>query len=162
MPIRKQAIETLERFPHRLAEQIEGLSAEQLTTVAVPGEWTIAQNVHHLVDSHMNSYIRMKLIYTEDHPTLKPYDQNIWAELADANDANVDDSLMMLRGLHRRWVRFLRNLDEDDWSRTAQHPEIGDITLHEMVVGYANHCEAHTAQIQAVLDAMLLAEPEAI
>lgn len=154
MPDRAALIQKIRILPEQLTELVKGLSDEQLTTHYVRHEWTIAQNVHHLVDSHMNSYIRFKLMVTEDHPTLKTYDQEIWAELADAATPNIDVSLTILRGLHTRWCIFLESLKEADWSRTANHPETGTVTVDAMLVTYADHGEAHLSQIQAVLDAM--------
>ncbi len=154
MPDRAALIQKIRILPEQLTELVVGLSDEQLTTHYVPHEWTIAQNVHHLVDSHMNSYIRFKLMVTEDHPTLKTYQQEVWAELADAAAPNIDVSLTLLRGLHTRWCIFLESLKATDWSRSANHPEAGTVTIEDMLITYADHGEAHLSQIQTVLDAM--------
>ena len=140
-------------FPERLEQAIEGLSAEELTTRYVPREWTVAQNVHHLVDSHINSYVRMKLIVTEDHPPLKPYDQDVWASMPDASGSNVGVSVMILKGLHTRWADFLSALDEADWGRSGFHPERGDVTIGQLVRIYAEHGDGHIDQIQRTLAA---------
>ena len=126
---RNELIDKIRRLPQQIADLVTGLSDEQLTTQYLVDEWTVAQNVHHLVDSHMNSYIRCKLIATEEHPTLKPYDQDAWAQFADASAADVSGSLFMLAQLHRRWVSFWETLSADEWGRTGHHPESGTVTL---------------------------------
>ena len=83
------------------------------------------QNVHHLADSHMNSYIRCKLMATEDHPTLKPYDQDLWAAFPDAQKADISGSMAILKSLHERWVEFFESLPVEAWSRTGFHPSVG-------------------------------------
>src|SRR5581483_12505877 len=99
---RGKLIDTIRVLPERLAARVRGLSDEQLTTHFLAHEWTVAQNVHHLGDSHMNSFIRLKLILTEDHPTLRPYDQDEWAKTPEANSPDIEISLRLLAGLHAR------------------------------------------------------------
>lgn len=150
---RSERIAVIRDYVPRLRALVAHLNAEQLTTQYNPPEWTIAQNIHHLVDSHTNSYIRFKLVLTEDHPTLRPYDQVAFAQLPDGSDAHMDDSLMILEGLHRRWARMLDHIE--DWSRTGYHPTADKVlSLDDLLTMYANHCEAHIQQIQAVLDKM--------
>lgn len=146
-------LDKIRHLPQQIADLVAGLSEEQLTTPYLASEWTVAQNVHHLVDSHMNSYIRCKLIATEDHPTLKPYDQDAWAQFADARAADVSGSLMMLAQLHRRWVSFWETLPDDAWIRTGHHPESGTVTLAAQLAIYAAHGEAHIEQITRTLAA---------
>jgi hypothetical protein len=153
MTNRADLIDSIRALPDQLEKKVEGLNAGQLTTPYNTGEWTVAQNVHHLADSHMNSFVRFKLILTEDRPTLKPYDQETWARQPDANHADISQSLTLLRGLHQRWCALLDNLSEADWSRAGRHPEVGQITIDDLLVSYADHGEAHLRQIQAVLDA---------
>ena len=153
MTNRADLIDSIRALPDQLEKKVEGLNAGQLTTPYNTGEWTVAQNVHHLADSHMNSFVRFKLILTEDRPTLKPYDQETWARQPDANHADISQSLTLLRGLHQRWCALLDNLSEEDWSRGGRHPEVGQITIDDLLVTYADHGEAHLRQIQAVLDA---------
>lgn len=148
------ALRTLREFPDTLKELIEGLTPQELTTPYNAPEWTIAQNVHHLADSHMNSFIRLKLILTEDNPLLKPYRQEAWATLADANHADVEVSLSLLRGLHARWVQIFESLTDEQWARTGIHPEAGTMTPASLAETYADHCRAHLKQIQDVLDKM--------
>ena len=104
--------------PGKLQEAVRGLTAEQLDVPYRPGGWTIRQQVHHLPDSHMNAYIRFKLTITEQQPTIKPYDQSLWAELSDAKSAPIEDSLVLLEALHKRWVLLLRSLSPDAFAKT--------------------------------------------
>jgi exoribonuclease II len=150
---REDKIAIIRDFVPRLREQIARLSPEQLTTQYNAPEWTIAQNVHHLVDSHASSYIRFKRILTEERATLLPYDQDAFAELPDAKDANVEDSLLILQGLHARWARMLDNIS--DWSKSGYHAGAErDVSLDDNLNIYSNHCNAHIKQIQEVLDKM--------
>ena len=124
-PERQAQIDKVRALPTLVARLTDGLSATQLTTHYLPDEWTVAQNVHHLVDSHLNSYVRCKLIATEERPTFRPYDQDRWAALPDAAQADIADSLALLRHLHARWVVFWESLSEADWGRTGFHPDSG-------------------------------------
>src|SRR5262245_59460088 len=130
---RRELIEKIRELPARLRERVSGLTDRQLTTHFQAGEWTVAQNVHHLADSHMNSFIRIRLILTEERPTLKPYDQDLWAELADSGTTALEESLSILEGLHHRWVRLFESLGEEEWRRAGLHPEIGAVTLDNKV-----------------------------
>src|SRR6185369_5910715 len=100
---RREMIEKIRNLPTQLRELVSGLTDAQLTTHFLVHEWTVAQNVHHVADSHMNSFIRLRLILTEERPPLKPYDQDRWAELADSGTTALEESLSILEGLHRRW-----------------------------------------------------------
>ena len=151
MADRAGLIGKIRALPGEVERLVAGVTPEQLTTAYLPGEWTVAQNVHHLVDSHLNSYIRCKLIATEEQPLLKPYDQDRWAVLADASQADIADSLAMLRHLHVRWVVFWESLDEDEWSRTGFHPETGAVSLTTQLRLYAEHGEGHLEQITRTL-----------
>ena len=135
-------------LPDQLEALVNGLSEAQLYTHFLANEWTVAQNVHHLADSHMNAFIRMKLTATEEHPTLKPYDQDVWAVTADY-DGSISDSLLIIRGLHARWVRLLESIT--DWGRSAFHPENGEMTLATMLRYYAAHGAGHLDQITRTL-----------
>ncbi len=150
---RQAVIEKVRALPSQVAQLTEGLTATQLTTHYLPDEWTVAQNVHHLVDSHLNSYVRCKLISTEEQPTFKPYDQDRWATLPDASQADITDSLALLRHLHVRWVVFWESLDEADWARTGFHPDSGIVTLADQLQLYADHGEGHLDQITRTLAA---------
>ena len=148
-PERARLIECIERLPSELAGLVAPLTVEQLTTPYLEGEWTTAQNVHHLADSH--SFIRCKLILTEDNPSLKPYDQDIWAAAMDGRGADISASLNLLHGLHARWVVFWRSLPREAWSRPGYHPEIGPVTLEMQLEIYAGHGLGHLEQIRRTL-----------
>lgn len=146
---RHQAIAAIGAAPAKLRAAIAGLSDGQLDTAYRDGGWTIRQVVHHLPDSHMNAYVRMKLTVTEDVPTICTYDQERWAELPDSTGP-IDPSLQILEGLHRRWSVFLGTLTDDAWHRRLVHPEMGTITLESLLALYAWHGVHHTAQITAL------------
>jgi len=150
---RRQCIDKIRRLPQQLAEVTTPLSAQQLTTPFLDGEWSVAQNVHHLADSHMNSYIRLKLILTEEKPTIRPYDQDLWALTPEANSPDINGSLTLLRGLHQRWADLFAALNEEQWQRTALHPESGLISPTSLLLTYADHGEAHLDQIRRTLAA---------
>ena len=146
-PERKQKIARIKALPKDLAAAVKGLSPEQLRTPYREGGWTVAQVVHHLVDSHANAYIRMKLIATEEHPPLKPYSQDDWAALPDGQSTTIAPSLALLKGLHRRWTDFLKKLPRKSWSRSGEHAQRGSVTLDNLLDMYAEHGERHLKQI---------------
>jgi DinB superfamily len=150
---RAEQIEKIRRLPSQVAELVQDLTPAQLTTHYLPKEWTVAQNVHHLVDSHMNSYIRCKLIATEEQPPLKPYDQDQWANFADANSADLTASLALLKNLHARWVIFWETLPENAWVRIGIHAAVGPMSLEQIVQVYAEHGEEHLEQMTRTLAA---------
>ena len=147
------ALEKIRQLPTHIEALVRGLTPEQLTTHFLPNEWTVAQNVHHLFDSHTNSYVRCKLILTEDNPPLKPYLQDAWAAMPDASAADIANSLVLLNALHVRWVQFWESLPESAWSRTGLHPDYGSMTLDRILNSYAAHGEAHIDQITRTLAA---------
>lgn len=141
-------------LPQQLEKLVRPLSPQQLTARPLAGEWSVAQNVHHLADSHMNSFVRVKLMLTEENPRFKPYNQDAWAELPDASGADIGDSLELLRGLHTRWVRLYADLPEAAWLRTGTNPESGrTYTMEDILRTYAGHGEAHMDQIGRTLAA---------
>jgi hypothetical protein len=145
-------IKVIAVFPEKLASLTNPLRNDQLQWLYRPGGWNIQQVVHHCADSHMNSYIRFKLAMTEKSPTIKPYLEHLWAEMPDTLDANIQDSLMILEGLHRRWVILLKNLREDDLRREFIHPEHGKrFTLGENIALYAWHCNHHLAHVEQAI-----------
>jgi hypothetical protein len=150
---RRDCIERIRRFPSELEAALQGLSDEQLTTRYDPKEWSVAQNVHHLVDSHMNAYIRTRLLLTEEHPTVRPYDQDAWSELADAKTPNLEPSLIILRGMHQRWTELLDSLSESDFQRQGIHPDLGDYTIDDVLRIYSAHGSGHIDQFQRQLAA---------
>jgi uncharacterized damage-inducible protein DinB len=147
---RRAFIAALAETPARLRDAVAGLSAEQLDTPYRPGGWTVRQVVHHLPDSHMNSYMRSKLALTEQEPTIKTYEEALWAELADAKTAPVEPSLALLENLHTRWVLLLRSLTPAEVARKFRHPERGTMTLDENLALYAWHGHHHVAHITAL------------
>jgi len=146
-------IQKIGNLPDQIRELVEPLTLEELTTYYLAGEWSVAQNVHHLADSHMNSYVRCKLMMTEDRPIFRPYDQDRWAQLPDAMTADLTASLALLDSLHRRWVFFWKSLSDEDWQRTGLHPDDGPVTLAMQLQLYADHGEAHIDQIRRTLQA---------
>lgn len=144
----KQALlQEIALTPVHLRAAVKGLSETQLDTEYRPGGWTVRQVVHHLPDSHLNSYVRFKLALTEDEPTIKPYAEDRWAELADSNTTPIEVSLTLLDSLHDRWVRLLRSLTPEQWKRTFRHPEMGPMTLEKTLALYAWHGRHHVAHV---------------
>lgn len=142
-------IKIIEEFPQKLKEETQHLSETELEKQYRPDGWTIRQVVNHCADSHMNSLIRFKLALTEDTPTIKPYFENLWAELSDSKQISIESSLKILEGLHARWVNLLRSLDENDLDKEFFHPESKVKTSLKNTVGiYAWHCEHHLAHIK--------------
>jgi uncharacterized damage-inducible protein DinB len=143
----QQLIEAIAQTPTKLRAAVSGLTETQLDTPYRPGGWTVRQVVHHVPDSHLNSYVRFKLALTEDEPTIKPYAEDRWAELADTKATPIDVSLSLLESLHDRWVRLLRALTPEQWKRTFRHPELGAMTLEKTLALYAWHGRHHVAHI---------------
>ncbi len=133
--------------PGRLRAAVDGLDDDRLDTPYRPGGWTVRQVVHHIADSHLNAYVRMRLALTEPNPTVRGYDQAAWAALNDASIAPPAVSLALLEALHRRWVLLLTSLDPGDWSCPLQHSEAGPMTVDTLLQLYAWHGRHHTAHI---------------
>jgi hypothetical protein len=150
----KTLIAKLAALPTQIEALVTHLSADQLTQRPLANEWSVAQNVHHLVDSHMNSYIRCKLIATEQNPLLKPYDQDAWAMFEDASTADVSVSLSLLKGLHHRWAQFFSTQSDADWDRTGVHMASGVVTLGGLLKSYVQHGEDHIDQIKRTIAAV--------
>jgi hypothetical protein len=144
---RKAAIDEIADLPANLRKAVAGLTDAQLDTPYREGGWTIRQVVHHLADSHMNAYIRQRFTVTEDKPTVKPYDENVWANLPDAKTGPVDWSLSILDGAHARWAALLSSRKPEDFNRAFVHPEYGERILDWNVEMYAWHCRHHVAHI---------------
>jgi uncharacterized damage-inducible protein DinB len=143
-------LDDIAQTPKNLRAAVQGLSAAQFDTPYRPGGWTVRQVVHHVPDSHLNSYMRFKLALTEDEPTIKPYAEDRWAELADSKATPVEVSLTLLDSLHDRWVRLLRSLTPEEWKRTFRHPDLGAMTLEKTLALYAWHGRHHVAHITAL------------
>jgi len=147
---RNRFVDEIAGTPARLKAAVAGLSAEQLDTPYRPGGWTVRQLVHHVPESHMNSYIRYKWALTEDEPTIKAYFEDRWAELSDARTSPIEPSLALLESLHQRWITLLRGLTEEDWKRTFRHPDLGLIRLDQNAALYAWHGPHHVAHITSL------------
>jgi uncharacterized damage-inducible protein DinB len=148
---RRELIEQIAAAPVRLREAVRNLTEQQLDTPYREGGWTVRQVIHHVPDSHLNAYIRTKLALTEDVPTIKPYDEAVWAELEDSRSTPPEVSLTLLESLHARWVGLLRSLSEADFQRTFRHPEHGGIqTLDWLVAMYAWHSRHHVGHITSL------------
>jgi uncharacterized damage-inducible protein DinB len=145
--LRQQAISAIAEAPAKLRAAVKGLNDEQLNTPYREGGWTVRQVAHHVPDSHMNAYMRFRLALTEQEPTIKPYEEARWAELADAKSAPVDVSLALLDSLHDRWVRLLHSLKPEDFARTFRHPDHGVRTVDWLLFLYAWHGRHHTAHV---------------
>jgi hypothetical protein len=140
-------IDEIAQAPSNLRAAIKGLSEAQLDTPYRPEGWTVRQVAHHIPDSHLNAYVRFKLALTETEPTIKPYAEDLWANLPDTQATPVEVSLVLLESLHKRWVRLLRPLQDDDWKRTFRHPELGVVSLEKNLAIYAWHGRHHVAHI---------------
>lgn len=142
-------IKQIEVLSSKIIEAVMNLNDEQLNTPYRPGGWTVRQVVHHLSDSHANSYIRFKLALTEDKPVIRPYDEKRWAELPDYQ-LDIEESLNFLDSLHKRWVNLLTNLSDMDLEKQFVHPESGTKTLKETIGYYAWHGNHHLAHITSL------------
>jgi hypothetical protein len=149
--LREHWIGDIAAAPGALRAAVSGLTPKQLNTPYRNQGWTVRQVVHHIPDSHLNAYTRVKLALTEDEPLIKPYDQARWAELPDVRTTPVETSLTMLECLHRRWVLLLRELGPAEFGRRFRHPEHGrSIGLDEVLAMYAWHGRHHVAQITSL------------
>lgn len=151
---RREAIESLAAAPAKLRAAVAGLNDAQLDTPYRPGGWTVRQLVHHVADSHLNAYIRFHFALTEQNPTITPYDEAVWAELADARTLPVAPSLQLLEGLHERLVALLRTLPADAFARPLVHPENGPMTVDSLLNVYGWHGRHHTAHVTALRERM--------
>jgi len=145
--VRAAHIETVRLLPERLRAAVSGLNDAQLDTPYREGGWTVRQVVHHLADSHAVAYIRCKHALTEEWPTLRPYDEAAWAELADSRLLPVDVSLALITALHYRWVALLESLSDEDFQKGYNHPQRGRENLAKALAMYDWHSRHHTAHI---------------
>lgn len=144
---RARSIRAVSELPSQLRLAIAGLSSGQMKTPYREGGWTINQVVHHLADSHMNSFIRFKLALTEDAPAIKTYQEDLWAKLPDADNDAPELSLKIIDALHERWFLLLSAMNDTDFRRQLTHPEHGKIDLNYMVALYQWHGKHHVAHI---------------
>jgi hypothetical protein len=147
---RKKFIDDISQAPANLRAAVKGLSALQLDTPHRPDGWTVRQVAHHVPDSHLNAYVRFKLALTEEEPTIKPYAEDLWAQLPDTQATPVEVSLTLLESLHDRWVRLLRSLKPEDWKRTFRHPELGLVSLEKNLTLYSWHGRHHVAHVTSL------------
>src|SRR5260221_3144662 len=145
-PPRKELIATMEKAPQALREALKDLSDAQLDTKYK--NWTIRQIVHHLADSHTNSYISFKLALTEDQPVVYPYDRNKWMDLEESKTGSVEGPLAMMEGIHKQWVQLMRTLTEEQFARTYLNPRNNQLTKLSTALGiFAWHGHHHTGAI---------------
>lgn len=142
-------------LPLAIEHAILNLDAAQLETPYREGGWTVKQLVHHVADSHMNAYCRFKLGLTEDNPTIRPYEENLWAELKDTQNLPVNISITLLHAVHIRWCEILVNMTNEEYDRTIVHPEHKkQFTLWHLLGMYAWHSRHHTAHITSLREKM--------
>ena len=151
---REQFIKDIEELPAKLRAAVAGLDQAQLQTPYRPEGWTVWQTVHHVPESHMNAYIRFKLALTEDRPTIKPYEESLWAKTGDVATTPIEASMTLLDALHRRWVQLLRSLSAADFGRAFNHPELGEVSLDKNLALYSWHGKHHTTHITALRERM--------
>ncbi|HSF53599.1 MAG TPA: putative metal-dependent hydrolase [Algoriphagus sp.] len=144
----QEAIATIKSFPANIFTAVSPLSLGQLDTPYRPGGWTVRQLVHHCSDSHMNAFIRFKLALTEQNPTIKPYEEALWANLADAYTP-IEASLAIIKAIHMKWGVILDSMKPEDFKRTYFHPEKKrSQELEEITLMYAWHSQHHLAHVQ--------------
>jgi len=152
--MRARFIDDIAAAPARFREAVSGLNDQQLDTCYRPGGWTVRQVVHHLADSHINSYCRFRLALTENEPRIKGYEEKDWAELSDAKTMPVEVSLALLDHLHARWIHLLRSLNDADFARTFHHSQMGPIRLDTNLALYSWHSRHHAAHITTLRERM--------
>ena len=153
--LKSSLIEDIRILPVSLDYAIQNLDAAQLATPYREGGWTVNQLIHHVADSHINAYVRFKLVLTEETPVIKPYDQDLWAGLPDTQKLPVNISITLLHALHSRWGQCMDDMSETQWQRRMYHPERkAEITLWSLLKSYAWHGKHHTAHIVKLRERM--------
>jgi hypothetical protein len=150
----QSALDDIEQLPGQLRSAVAGLNEQQLEAPYRDGGWTVRQTVHHIADSHMNSFIRFRLALTEDRPTVKPYNEKDWAELIDTKTADIALSLSLVHGLHARWTMMLRAMSPEDFRRAFVHPEYGERALDWNAMLYGWHGKHHVSHITRLRERM--------
>jgi len=144
-------IAEIEQLPLHLSTAVKGLNDNQLNTTYRDGGWTLRQVVHHVADSHINAYTRIKLALTENNPTIKTYEEDAWAKLDDSINLPVEISLSLLNSLHLRWVYLLKKLSAKELEKTVFHPESKrEMSIKFLISLYAWHSRHHTAHITSL------------
>lgn len=151
---RRSAIDALTSAPSELRGVVAGLTDSQLDTPYRPGGWTVRQLVHHVADSHMNAYVRVRLALTEENPIIKLYEEALWAELADARAMPLEVSLTLLDAMHERLVTLLRGLEAGAFQRGLTHPQNGPMTIDSLLSIYSWHGRHHVAHVTALKERM--------
>ena len=145
---RDERIAHLQAFPRLMEAAVEGLSEQDLQQPYREGGWMIHQLVHHVADSHMNAFIRIKLALTEDTPTIAPYEEKLWATTPDVMLVPINHSVTLLHALHARWTELMRSVDGDDWEKSVFHPgSQRNMSVWFMLGTYAWHGRHHATQI---------------
>ena len=144
----KNWILDIEKLPAQLRTTTQNLVPAQLDTPYRPDGWTVRQVVHHVADSHINAYIRLKTALTEDNPTIKPYEEQLWAELPDSK-MPIEISLTLIENMHLRMVEILRGLAATDFERTFFHPgSQKTFKIATLAAMYAWHGQHHLAHVE--------------
>jgi uncharacterized damage-inducible protein DinB len=151
---RAKAIDTIASTPPKMRGAVTGLSLKQLDTPYRDGGWTVRQVVHHVPDSHMTGYSRIKFALTQDNPIVMAYDEDAWAKLGDTRDTPIETSLDLLAAIHVRWVALLRSLTSEQFARPMQHSANGRMTVDTIVANYAWHGPHHIAHITSLRERM--------
>ncbi|MCC7505291.1 MAG: putative metal-dependent hydrolase, partial [Saprospiraceae bacterium] len=149
----RKNIKSIARTPKQLKKLLKKANNAQLESTYRKGGWTIRQIVNHLVDSHVNAYVRMKLAVTENAPIIKPYEENLWANTEDGKSGSVKSAIKLLSALHRRWVEFMESLSEEELERVYFHPaNQRHVPLTESIALYSWHSRHHLAHIRIALN----------
>ena len=151
---RRAAVDAIAAAPRELRQAVKGLTDAQLDTPYRPGGWTVRQLVHHVADSHLSAYVRFRLAFTEQNPTIRGYDEAKWAELDDARTMPIEVSLTLLDAAHERLATLLRSSSEDRFQRTLNHSENGSMTVDSLLSMYSWHGRHHTAHVTALRERM--------
>ena len=148
----QQWINNIALFPSEVDNLIRDIAPEKLSWRYRPQGWMVKQVIHHCADSHMNSLIRFKLALTEDAPIIRPYYEDRWAELEDSKTDAIEESVMLLHGLHSKWTRLLKSLTTEQLEMVFIHPENGDeMKLVDNIGMYSWHCNHHLAHMKNAL-----------
>jgi hypothetical protein len=153
--LKEQWLADIKFLPNAIENAVNNLDEQQLQTAYREGGWTVHQLVHHVADSHINAYVRFKLGYTEDNPTIRTYEEKLWAITTDVRDLPINISITLLYALHQRWYEFLRHFNEEDWNKTVYHPQHKkEFTLWVLLGMYAWHSRHHVAHINGLRERM--------